>query len=243
VDYPVDYEGRAQPSTQEIPVVEPVGATAAHGAGPQLPPHPGAVHPTPVAMEEPQPTGPVDFVPGLPGTPPVPPPAAPAPPPPAPPVATEVPPASAPVWPDTLENDLQADRTHGRAEKVRRSRVRADRSTVIGLGLAVLAVVLLELGLALDFGTESYWSAVPLWSAFATACTVLGLLAFAVSLPSGGRLRPSAVWRIAAGGLVGLAVFWLLVVLPVVASDRGFLLTAALGALGGALWVGPGRAR
>jgi hypothetical protein len=39
--------------------------------------------------------------------------------------------------------------------------------------------------------------------------------------------------------LVGLAVFWLLVVLPVVASDRGFLLTAALGALGAALWVGP----
>jgi hypothetical protein len=47
------------------------------------------------------------------------------------------------------------------------------------------------------------------------------------------------MWRIAAAGLVGLAVFWLLVVLPVVASDRGFLLTAALGALGAALWVGP----
>jgi hypothetical protein len=30
-------------------------------------------------------------------------------------------------------------------------------------------------------------------------------------------------------------------VLSVVATDRGFLLTAALGALGAALWVGPGR--
>ena len=61
------------------------------------------------------------------------------------------------------------------------------------------------------------------------------------SYPPASRLRSSAVWRIAAGGLVGLAVFWVLVVLPVVASDRGFLLTAALGALGAALWVGPGR--
>ena len=67
------------------------------------------------------------------------------------------------------------------------------------------------------------------------------MLAFAACYPSRSTLRSSAVWRIAAAGLVGLAVFWILVVLPVVASDRGFLLTAALGALGAALWVGPGR--
>ena len=103
--------------------------------------------------------------------------------------------------------------------------------------------MLLELGLTLDFRTRSYWSAVPLWSAFATLCAVLGLLVFAAAYPSGSRLRTAAVWRVAAAGLVGLAVFWLLVVLPVVASDRGFLLTAALGALGAALWVGPGRKR
>lgn len=83
--------------------------------------------------------------------------------------------------------------------------------------------------------------AVTLWSAFATFCAVLGVVAFAASYPPASRLRSNAVWRVAAGGLVGLAVFWLLVVLPVVASDRGFLLTAALGALGAALWVGPGR--
>ena len=55
----------------------------------------------------------------------------------------------------------------------------------------------------------------------------------------GDRVRSGSAWRVAAGGLVGLAVFWLLVVLPVVATDRGFVLTAALAALGGALWVGP----
>jgi hypothetical protein len=38
-------------------------------------------------------------------------------------------------------------------------------------------------------------------------------------------------------------VFWVLVVLPRVDSDRGFVLTAALAALGAALWIAPGRSR
>ena len=43
--------------------------------------------------------------------------------------------------------------------------------------------------------------------------------------------------------MLALAVFWLLVVLPIVASDPGFLVTAALLALGGALWLGPAKDR
>jgi hypothetical protein len=41
---------------------------------------------------------------------------------------------------------------------------------------------------------------------------------------------------------VSLAAFWLLVVLPGADTDRGFVLTAALGCLGAALWVGAKRA-
>jgi hypothetical protein len=235
---PREPERRAQSSTQEIPVVAATGATAAGSPGsPQqpaphpLPPHPGALAPAAVPMDEPQPTGPVDFVPGLSGTPPVPPPAgSPA----AQPATTRT---DGVVWPDTLE----ADHASGTPERTRRLRAPQHRTAVLGLGLAVLALVLLELGLTLDFGTRSYWSAVPLWSAFATVCAALGVVALAAASAAGSRLRPNAVWRIAAAGLVGLAVFWLLVVLSVVASDRGFLLTAALGALGAALWVGPGR--
>ena len=231
-------ERRAQPSTQEIPVIAPTGGTAAA----PLPPHPGAVPPAPaapypVAVDEPQPTGPVDFVPGPPGTPTVPPAAAtPPPPPPVQPVTTQ---GDGVVWPDTLESDLLS----GGSSRKKTSQIRSphDRAALLGLGLAVLALVLLELGLALDFGVESYWSAVPLWSAFATLCTGLGVVAFAASYPAGSKLRSGTGWRIAAAGLVGLAVFWVLVVLSVVATDRGFLLTAALGALGAALWVGPGR--
>lgn len=235
---PVEPTGRTEPSTQEIPVPQSAGAApqpAGFTAQQPLPPHPGAVTPAPVAptavpLDAPQPTGPVNYVPGLPG--------AGTPPPVHPPVAAPAPQPARPIWPETLEADLP---TEDRPAKERRLRMPKDRTALAGLGLVALALVLLELGLALDFGSASYWSVVPLWSAFATVCAVLGLLAFAAFYPAGNRLRSGPAWRVAAGGLVGLAVFWLLVVLPVVDSDRGFVLTAALAALGGALWIGPRR--
>ena len=84
------------------------------------------------------------------------------------------------------------------------------------------------------------WSLVPLWAAFATVAALLALVAFVPVPASRGasRQRRTAsattgiTWRIAVGGLVGLAVFWLLVVLPHADTNRGFVLTAALGALG-----------
>lgn len=228
---PVDPESSRPPSTQEIPVVQPAAAATATQ---NLPPHPGATTPTPVQpVESPAPTGPVDFVPGLPG-------AGPPPPPPVRPVTVATPgpatptEASAPSWPETLESQSATE------ERPRKNRLRAprDRSTALGAGLTVLAVVLLELGLAMRWDdVESYWQSIPLWSAFATACALLGLVAFVAV--AGARVRSGAAWRVAAAGLAGLAVFWLLVVLPVVATDRGFVLTAALAALGGALWIGP----
>jgi hypothetical protein len=239
---PVEPRGPTPPSTEEIPVAQPAGATAGH----QLPPHPNAVTPAPVRpVDTPVPTGPVDFVPGLPGlgTPPPPPPVPPTP----APATARIPAASAqaagasaeapaPTWPEILESDTPADRSG----KLRGRRPR-DGTALLGLGLGVLAVALLEFGLIFDFGVESSWSVIPLWSGFATVCALLALVVVAASYPAGDRLRSGSAWRVAAGGLVGVAVFWLLVVLPVVDTDRGFVLTAALAALGGALWVGPHR--
>jgi hypothetical protein len=243
---PVDPPARLQPTTREIPVAQPTaGATAAPPQAPppqapqphQLPPHPGAITPTQVqataaSADAPQPTGPVDFVPGPPR------PAAPPLPPPVGAAHVAAPPASAPVWPETLTSMAPAPE---RPTKKRRLRALRDRTALVGSGLVALSLVLLELGLALDFGDESYWSVVPLWSAFATACVLLGVLALASFYPAGNRLRSGPTWRVAAGGLVGLSAFWLLVVLPAVDTDRGFVLTAALAALGGALWIGPRR--
>jgi len=226
------------PSTQEIPVVPPqhaeqpapppTGATRA-GALPapgQQPPQPVApppahaappVPPPPVwpetLVDEPapptrpatvlegvQPTGPVDFVPGLPGA---------GTPSPAPP-------------------------------RRRRTPVPHDRTALAAIALAALAVVLLQLGLLND--VADLWPDVTLWSAFATAATVLGLVALAVrALTSTPSARVTT--RIVVAAVLALAVFWLLVVLPIVASDAGFLVTAALLALGGALWLGPAEDR
>jgi hypothetical protein len=242
--------GGRPPSTEEIPVFTPTGATA---TGKALPPHPDAALPAPVPMAAAQPTGPVDFMPGLPGAgaPPVPPPAsspappvqpqrAPQPPPPPPPPPAPAPMAATavqgPVWPDTLDADGHAQE---RPRKPRASLGPGDRSALVGIGLTALAVALLLIGLTLDVGGDSFWSVVPLWSGFAVLCALLGLLAFAACYLSGKRLRSGPAWQVAAAGMVGLSVFWLLVVLPRVDTDRGFVLTAALACLGGALWIGP----
>jgi hypothetical protein len=225
---PGDPAGPAQPSTAEIPVVQAAAAPVTK----QLPPHPGATafgaHPAP-AVEAPQPTGPVDFVPGLPGL---------GTPPPPPPPAQPVPPAPVPTWPETLENEGAEKERAG----TRGVRLPQDRSALVAVGLAALSLVLLQLGLALDFGTQSLWDVVPLWSAFATAAVLVGLVALLVASSPRGRAHAGQAWRVGAAALGGLAVFWLLVVLPGADSDRGFLLTAALGALGAALWVGGKRA-
>jgi hypothetical protein len=233
----------AQPTTQEIPVAPPA-APAQH-----LPPHPGAATPAPVHTV--QPTGPVALVPGLAGQPPPPPPpaqapvAAPGTAGPAPSGSTAAQPAAGQAgtssWPDSLENGPVPYTGAAPAGPPRSARAPRDRTALLALGLVAASLILLELGLALRFGGESFWSDIPLWSAFATASAVLGLAGAARLLPAGRRPSATTAWRIAAGGLVGLAVFWLLVVLPVVATDRGFLLTAALGCLGGAVWTGLAR--
>jgi hypothetical protein len=212
------------------------------------PDQPAGAHQQVPGFDEPHETGPVDFVPGLPGVG-LPPPPATAP---EPTGATAVAPGpDGRTWPDTLEAEAPA--------KAPRVRAPQNRATLLGTGLAVLGLVLLELGLGLGFGDRSFWSLVPLWSAFATLAALLALAgvvpaalgrtAGAGAAGSGGAGSGAAPagsglpWRIAAGGLVGLAVFWLLVVLPHADTNRGFVLTAALGALGAALWTGPARSR
>jgi hypothetical protein len=98
--------------------------------------------------------------------------------------------------------------------------------------------VLLELGLLLRLGgPHAFWSTVPLWSGFATLAVLLALPAFLL----GGSAAAGRAGRLALAGTTGLAVFWLLVVLPVADTDRGFVLTAALACLGAGLWISPGR--
>jgi hypothetical protein len=101
---------------------------------------------------------------------------------------------------------------------------------------------LLQLGLLRGFGTEALWSLVPTWSVFATVAVLVGAVSHLVPGRAIG-LSGRGVWQVGAAGAAALAAFWVLVVLPGVASDRGFVLTMALALLGGAVWWAPGRTR
>lgn len=119
-------------------------------------------------------------------------------------------------------------------------RTPADRAALTGTVLGALGLVVLELGLALEFGLVRMWSALPTWSAFATLAALVALVPF---VPSIGGLSRRQAWRVGAGGGIALLVFWVLVVLPGVASDQGFILTAGVALCAGALWLAPGRTR
>ncbi|MGY1601926.1 hypothetical protein [Geodermatophilus sp. SYSU D00815] len=117
-------------------------------------------------------------------------------------------------------------------------RVRARRGTAAVRLLVLASAVLLETGLLLGLGGEErLWTAAPLWAGFATAAVLLCVLASVRSR----QLRNDRAWKTSAAGLTGLAVFWVLVVLPEATTNRGFVLTAALGCLGVALWIAPAR--
>src|SRR3954454_11693948 len=108
-----------------------------------------------------------------------------------------------------------------------------------GLLLGVAGLVMLEIGLTLGFGSQSLWDVVPTWSAFATVAALLVLVPALAR--AAGRPSERTAWRIGAVGAAGVVTFWVLIGLPLVASDRGFWLTAAAAAAGAAVWLSPGR--
>ncbi|GAA4731450.1 hypothetical protein GCM10023328_08160 [Modestobacter marinus] len=172
-------------------------------------------------------TGPVDVVPGF----------APTPPPVPGPTTT---PGTAP---GTSSGDGPAGRSSSSSVRSRLAAARPSgrpATELVALLLGVLGLALLELGLSLDFIDQSLWDVVPTWSAFATVAALVAL-ASPVAALAGRRGSVRTAWRIGAGGLVALAAFWVLVALPLVASDRGFWLTVALAATGAAVALAPGR--
>ncbi|HEV7871757.1 MAG TPA: hypothetical protein VGO95_10915 [Modestobacter sp.] len=240
------------------PAAEPVDAPSAEPGqdwAPSPPPEqplPGQPAPGPATGQFAQPayqpdydptgptqvTGPVDFVPGFSSEPPpvmpgggahATPPLSPRPFT-APGTVPASPPSSPPSSPRSTprRSPLAAVRRAGRG-----------RSALVPLGLGVLALVLLELGLARDYGTQSLWEVVPTWSALATVAALVVLTPVVAGLT--GRFPARAAWRAGAAGAAALAAFWVLVALPLAASDRGFWLTAALAAAAASLWFAPGR--
>jgi hypothetical protein len=103
--------------------------------------------------------------------------------------------------------------------------------------LALVALVLLILGLSIPEDDVVGWE-VGTWAAFATACC---LALFVPLFGAAVNLSRERAWRVAAGGAVGLFVFWLLIVVPQIADNTSFLVTASTAAAAGAAWLAPGR--
>ena len=220
----------AQPAPWAPPVQPPAGGPAQPATGP-ITAQPAGGGPFAGQSLGTQVTGPVDFVPGLGADgPPVTTAGSSAAPVPGPPTLTSGP-GTSPGMPASTprRSPLAGLRQAGRGG-----------TALLTLGLGVLGLALLQVGLALDFGTRSLWDVVPTWSVFATLAAVV-VVAPAVAGLAGRGLPARTAWRVGAVGLVALAAFWVLVALPVAASDRGFWLTAALAAAGAATWLAPGR--
>jgi hypothetical protein len=227
----------AEPAAEWTPVAEPTPASPGQPL-PGRPPtgqfaQPGYAQTTYDQAAPTRVTGPLDFVPGFATERP-----------PAPPTGSSAAPRPSP-GPSTAPGTPAVPPRVAPPAGHRRSALAALRHTgrgstaLLSLGLGVLGLVLLELGLVRDFGNQSLWDVVPTWSALATVAALVVLVPAVAGLT--GRLPGRTAWRAGAVGLTALAAAWVLVALPLAASDRGFWLTAAVAAAGAALWLAPGR--
>jgi hypothetical protein len=104
--------------------------------------------------------------------------------------------------------------------------------------LALLAVVAVLLGLLVDEDGANLWDASEAWSIFAIACSIAVL---APLLRKTLKWTDERAWIVAALGAGGLVLYWLLLVLPAIARNTSFAITAGVAAAVGAVWLAPGR--
>lgn len=136
--------------------------------------------------------------------------------------------------------DPRAGQAGGQPSQVDRSAGRQSRRSGVPLAqvLPFLTLITLPVGLLLPTGGSTFWSTAPAWSLFAIAC---GLVQLAPMLGAERAGSPQRVWQLTAASAAGLVVFWLLLVLPDIASNAAFLLSVATGAAIASAWLARGR--
>lgn len=108
--------------------------------------------------------------------------------------------------------------------------------TILQLAVPVLVVVAL---LLTEDGAESNaFEEVTAWSIFAVVMALLQLAPLA-----GGALGldRSTAWSVGAVGTAGLVGYWVIIALPGVSSNAGFMLTLAAACAVIGCWLSPGR--
>jgi hypothetical protein len=108
-------------------------------------------------------------------------------------------------------------------------------STILQAAAAVLMIVALVVS---TDGQESFYSSTTAWAVFAT---VAALVQFAPSLAKTTGWSAERSWTIGAAGVGGMFAWWVLIALPGVSSNQGFVATLAVAAASVGLWLAPGR--
>ncbi|QNK84063.1 hypothetical protein [Nakamurella sp. PAMC28650] len=103
-----------------------------------------------------------------------------------------------------------------------------------------LSVLVVALGLSIPFDSSNAWTTQLAWAIFAQCAA---MVAAAPVLVTGAGRSPATAWRVGAAGSVALAAHWLLVVLPSVGSNAGFVLTVGTALAAAATWFSPHRPR
>jgi hypothetical protein len=110
----------------------------------------------------------------------------------------------------------------------------------MSMWLSLAAMGALLACLFVEDGGVKFWDTSEAWSVFAIACGAAQLAPLARQQLSWSDDR---AWTVAAIGVGGLALYWLLLVLPGISSNTAFAITAAVGLAAGGLWLAPGRPR
>ena len=110
----------------------------------------------------------------------------------------------------------------------------------LGTALAFVPLLAIPVGLLVPERGVKFWDGTEAWSVLALLCALIQL---APLLASTFSWSPPQAWRIAAVGVGGLALFWVLLVLPGVGRNTSFALTVGTAAAAAALWLAPGRPR
>ena len=113
-------------------------------------------------------------------------------------------------------------------------------SLTLAGGAQLLAVVLTGLGLSIPFTDANFWSTSLAWALFAMTAALVQL---APLFGRNSQGSPRKSWLVGACGTGGLLGFWVLIALPGVSSNQGFVLTLAVAAAVAGSWLSPGRPR
>lgn len=103
---------------------------------------------------------------------------------------------------------------------------------------AALSLLAIVLALSIPENKRLGWSELQVWAGFAVVCSAL---LFAPAARETFNWTPERAWKVAAGGCAGLALFWILFVLPDIGRNTSFAATVALVAAALAVWLAPGQ--